>query len=81
MPELIPYLAFVVFRIPLPLTIIQILVVDLGTDMLPALGLGAEKSAPDIMRTRSNRLTTPVIGETQSSSAHAKRLDQIGANE
>jgi sodium/potassium-transporting ATPase subunit alpha len=49
-PELIPYLAFVVFRIPLLLTIIQILTVDLGTDMLPALGLGAEKPAPDIMK-------------------------------
>jgi sodium/potassium-transporting ATPase subunit alpha len=59
-PELIPYLAFVVFRIPLPLTIIQILAVDLGTDMLPALGLGAEKPARDIMsappRSRSDRL-------------------------
>jgi magnesium-transporting ATPase (P-type) len=59
-PELIPYLAFVVLRIPLPLTIIQILAVDLGTDMLPALGLGAEKPAPDIMnappRPRSDRL-------------------------
>lgn len=42
-PEVIPYLAFVLFRIPLPLTIIQILAVDLGTDMLPALGLGVEK--------------------------------------
>jgi len=42
-PELIPYLAFVLFKIPLPLTIIQILAVDLGTDMLPALGLGVEK--------------------------------------
>jgi magnesium-transporting ATPase (P-type) len=31
-PELVPYLAFVIFRIPLPLTIIQILAVDLGTD-------------------------------------------------
>ncbi|HEV7401439.1 MAG TPA: cation-transporting P-type ATPase [Chthoniobacteraceae bacterium] len=59
-PELIPYLAFVVFRIPLPLTVIQILAVDLGTDMLPALGLGAEKPAPDIMkappRLRTDRL-------------------------
>ncbi|MBD9363392.1 cation-translocating P-type ATPase [Methylomonas fluvii] len=42
-PELIPYLAFVLCKIPLPLTIIQILAVDLGTDMLPALGLGVEK--------------------------------------
>ena len=58
--ELIPCLAFVVFRIPLPLTIIQILAVDLGTDMLPALGLGAEKPDPDIMkappRARTDRL-------------------------
>ncbi len=49
-PELVPYLAFVLFRIPLPLTIIQILAVDLGTDMLPALALGAEKPDPDTMR-------------------------------
>jgi sodium/potassium-transporting ATPase subunit alpha len=49
-PELIPYLAFVLFRIPLPLTIIQILAVDLGTDMLPALALGAERPDPDLMQ-------------------------------
>jgi magnesium-transporting ATPase (P-type) len=49
-PEIIPYLAFVLFRIPLPLTIMQILAVDLGTDMLPALGLGAERPAPDGMK-------------------------------
>ena len=48
-PEAVPYLCFVLFRIPLPLTIIQILAVDLGTDMLPALGLGAEKPNPGIM--------------------------------
>ncbi|MEK7769377.1 MAG: HAD-IC family P-type ATPase, partial [Pseudomonadota bacterium] len=29
-PEIIPYLAFVLFKIPLPLTIVQILAVDLG---------------------------------------------------
>jgi magnesium-transporting ATPase (P-type) len=59
-PELVPYLAFVLFRIPLPLTIIQILAVDLGTDMLPALALGAEKPDPGTMqrppRPRSERL-------------------------
>ncbi|HWO99169.1 MAG TPA: cation-transporting P-type ATPase [Methylococcus sp.] len=49
-PEIIPYLAFVLFKIPLPLTIIQILAVDLGTDMVPALGLGSEKPAPGVMR-------------------------------
>ncbi len=59
-PEAVPYLAFVLFRIPLPLTIIQILAVDLGTDMLPALGLGAEPPRPEVMRRpprrRSERL-------------------------
>jgi len=59
-PELVPYLAFVLLRIPLPLTIIQILAVDLGTDMLPALALGAEKPDAGLMqrapRQRSARL-------------------------
>lgn len=59
-PELVPYLAFVLFRIPLPLTIIQILAVDLGTDMLPALALGAEKPDTSLMqrppRARNERL-------------------------
>jgi calcium-translocating P-type ATPase len=59
-PELIPYLAFMMLRIPLPLTVIQILAVDLGTDMLPALALGAEAPHPGLMqqppRARSERL-------------------------
>ncbi len=59
-PEILPYLAFVLFRIPLPLTVIQILAVDLGTDMLPALALGAEKPHADVMnrppRPRHERL-------------------------
>jgi len=49
-PEIVPYLTFVLFKIPLSLTIIQILAVDLGTDMLPALGLGAEKPEPRMMQ-------------------------------
>ncbi len=49
-PEIVPYLAFVLFRIPLPLTVIQILAVDLGTDMVPALALGAERPHGEVMR-------------------------------
>ncbi len=59
-PEVVPYLAFALLKIPLPLTIIQILAVDLGTDMLPALGLGAAKPEPGSMsrppRPRKERL-------------------------
>jgi magnesium-transporting ATPase (P-type) len=49
-PELIPYLAFVLFKIPLAITVLQILAVDLGTDMLPAVALGAEKPEPAAMK-------------------------------
>ena len=49
-PEIIPYLAYVLLRIPLPLTIIQILAIDLGTDMFPALALGAENPSPELMK-------------------------------
>jgi sodium/potassium-transporting ATPase subunit alpha len=52
----------VLFRIPLPLTIVQILAVDLGTDLLPALALGAEEPDPATMsrppRRRTERLVT-----------------------
>jgi calcium-translocating P-type ATPase len=49
-PELVPYLAFSLFRIPLALTPIQILSIDMGTDSLTALGLGVEQPDPRIMQ-------------------------------
>jgi sodium/potassium-transporting ATPase subunit alpha len=61
-PEIVPYLAFGLFRAPLALTIPQILAVDLGTDMVPALALGAERPDPAIMnvppRPRAERLVS-----------------------
>ncbi len=60
LPEIVPYLAFVLFRIPLPLTVMQILAIDLGTDTFPALALGAERPDAQIMqrppRSRKERL-------------------------
>jgi magnesium-transporting ATPase (P-type) len=59
-PEGIPFVAFVLFKIPLPLTVMQILAVDLGTDLVPALGLGTERPEPGTMdrppRLRDQRL-------------------------
>jgi len=51
MPEAVPSAAFLFSRgaIPLPLTVMQILSIDLGTDMLPALGLGTELPEDGIM--------------------------------
>ncbi|CAK1229427.1 cation-translocating P-type ATPase [Fructobacillus fructosus] len=51
-PEAFPSVLFLFSGglIPLPLTVMQILTIDLGTDMLPALGLGSEKSEPGVMQ-------------------------------
>ncbi len=48
--EVAPFLAMVTAAIPAALTVLQILAVDLGTDLLPALGLGAEAPEPGVMR-------------------------------
>ncbi|NUN65945.1 cation-transporting P-type ATPase [Pseudanabaena biceps] len=42
--ELVPFLAMVILKIPPALIIMQILIVDLGTDILPALALGTERA-------------------------------------
>jgi sodium/potassium-transporting ATPase subunit alpha len=49
-PEIVPYILFFFLRIPLPLSVIQILTIDLGSDLLPGLALGSEAPEEDIMR-------------------------------
>jgi sodium/potassium-transporting ATPase subunit alpha len=48
-PEIVPFLFYIVFPVPLGLTVLQILSIDLGTDLLPAIGLGQEPPEPDSM--------------------------------
>jgi sodium/potassium-transporting ATPase subunit alpha len=59
-PEMLPFLAYVVLPVPLGLTVIQILSIDLGTDLVPAVGLGQEPPDGEAMqrppRGRAGRL-------------------------
>ncbi|HEX5205668.1 MAG TPA: cation-transporting P-type ATPase, partial [Actinoplanes sp.] len=50
-PEVIPFLIFALSggAVPLPLTVLQILAIDLGTETLPALALGRERAEPGLM--------------------------------
>lgn len=48
--ELVPYILYAFYRLPLPLTIMQILAIDLGTDILPGLALGIEKPTGEEMK-------------------------------
>jgi len=48
-PEAWPFILQIVLNIPLALVVMQVLAVDLGTDLVPALALGTEKPEPGLM--------------------------------
>jgi magnesium-transporting ATPase (P-type) len=60
-PELLPFLAMVFFKIPPALVILQILAIDLGTDMLPALALGAEEPEAGILLQPPRKKSKPLL--------------------
>nr|XP_049706808.1 sodium/potassium-transporting ATPase subunit alpha [Helicoverpa armigera] len=59
-PEIAPVLMFILFSIPLPLSVMTILCIDLGTDMWPAVALAYEHAESDVM-TRSARGRDPLV--------------------
>ncbi|MHB1357189.1 MAG: cation-translocating P-type ATPase [Anaerolineae bacterium] len=62
-PEAFPFILYVLSgtRIPLGMTVMQVLAVDLGTDLVPALALGAELPEPGIMDRPPRSLKEHVI--------------------
>jgi len=65
-PEAIPFILFVLSgaRIPLALNVMHVLAVDLGTDIVPALALGAEKPEPGVMNRPPRNLKDHVINKS-----------------
>jgi magnesium-transporting ATPase (P-type) len=63
MPEAVPFVALLFSRgaIPLPLTVMQVLAVDLGTDMVPAIGLGAELPEHGVMERPPRSQREPLL--------------------
>ncbi len=63
-PEVAPFLLFALSggAIPLPLTVLQILAIDLGTDILPALALSREPAEPGVMERPPRPPKEGVIG-------------------
>jgi calcium-translocating P-type ATPase len=62
-PEVVPFLLYALSggAVPLPLTVMQILAIDLGTETLPALALGREPPEPDLMDRPPRRRGSRVI--------------------
>ena len=65
-PEVVPFLVFALSggAVPLPLTVLQILAIDLGTETLPALALGREPVEPGTMNRPPRPRGTGVIDRT-----------------
>jgi len=63
MAEAVPFIVFLFSRglIPLPLTVMQVLAIDLGTDMVPAIGLGSEPPEAGIMKRPPRSQKEPLL--------------------
>jgi magnesium-transporting ATPase (P-type) len=60
-PEIIPFLLTAALEIPLALAVSHVLAIDLGTDILPSLALGAERPEADVMTRPPRRRRHPLI--------------------
>jgi magnesium-transporting ATPase (P-type) len=62
-PEVVPFLVFAASggAIPLPITALQILAIDLGTETLPALALGRDPAEPGLMKRRPRPRSEGII--------------------
>ncbi len=61
-PELMPFIVKANLPlVPLALSVRQILAIDLGTDMFPALALGMEKPEPDVMKRPPRPRNQPLL--------------------
>ncbi|XP_051792499.1 potassium-transporting ATPase alpha chain 2-like [Erpetoichthys calabaricus] len=48
-PEMVPFMVYIIISCPLPLGTITILFIELGTDIIPSISLAYEKAESDIM--------------------------------
>merc|ERR1719495_2130518 len=72
-PEISPFLFFMIASTPLPLGTVTILCIDLGTDMVPAISLAYEEAESDIMKRQPrNPFTDKLVNERLISMAYGQ---------
>ena len=72
-PEISPFLLFIIADVPLPLGTVTILCIDLGTDMVPAISMAYEGPESDIMkRPPRNPFTDKLVNERLISMAYGQ---------
>jgi sodium/potassium-transporting ATPase subunit alpha len=81
-PEIWPFIFFIIFSVPLPLTTVLILCIDLGTDMVPAIAFAYEHPELDIMeRYPRNSKVDYLVGKKMISFSYLQigMMQQFGA--
>jgi len=72
-PEISPFLLFILADVPLPLGTVTILCIDLGTDMVPAISMAYEQAESDIMKRKPrNPFTDKLVNERLISMAYGQ---------
>merc|ERR1712045_949268 len=70
-PEISPFLLFILADVPLPLGTVTILCIDLGTDMVPAISMAYEQAESGIMKRQPrNPFTDKLVNERLISMAN-----------
>merc|ERR1712003_162862 len=72
-PEISPFLLFILADVPLPLGTVTILCIDLGTDMVLAISMAYEQAESDIMKRQPrNPFTDKLVNERLISMAYGQ---------
>merc|ERR1739844_594917 len=72
-PEISPFLLFILADVPPPLGTVTILCIDLGTDMVPAISMAYEQAESDIMKRQPrNPFTDKLVNERLISMAYGQ---------
>merc|ERR1711981_418657 len=72
-PEISPFLLFILADVPLPLGTVTILCIDLGTDMVPAISMAYEEAESDIMKRQPrDPFTDKLVNERLISMAYGQ---------
>ncbi|KAK4291857.1 hypothetical protein Pmani_035336 [Petrolisthes manimaculis] len=71
-PELVPFIFFIIAQVPKPLGIGTILFIDLGTDLVPAISLAYEKAESDIMKRKPRNIEDRLVNKRLMMAAYGQ---------
>lgn len=66
MAEAVPFVVMLLScgLVPMPLTVMQVLAIDLGTDLVPAVGLGCDEAEEDVMSKKPRVRSQPLLSKS-----------------